>query len=41
MRRLIAAINMTVDGFGDHTASNPDDELLQQIHRQKENYVLH
>jgi dihydrofolate reductase len=29
MRKLIAAINMTVDGFCDHTASNPDDELLQ------------
>jgi len=29
MRKLIAAINMTLDGFCDHTASNPDDELLQ------------
>ena len=29
MRKLIAAINMTIDGFCDHTASNPDDELLQ------------
>jgi len=29
MRKLIAVINMTIDGFCDHTASNPDDELLQ------------
>jgi len=29
MRKLIAAINMTVDGFCDHTASTPDDELHQ------------
>jgi len=29
MRKLIAAINMTLDGFCDHTASTPDDELLQ------------
>lgn len=29
MRKLIAAINMTLDGYCDHTASNPDDELLQ------------
>ena len=29
MRKLIAAINMTVDGFCDHTASTPDDEILQ------------
>ena len=29
MRKLIAAINMTVDGFCDHTAVNPDDEIHQ------------
>jgi len=29
MRKLIAVINMTLDGFCDHTASTPDDELLQ------------
>ena len=29
MRKLIAAINMTIDGFCDHTASIPDDELHQ------------
>jgi dihydrofolate reductase len=29
MRKLIAAINMTVDGFCDHTAATPDDELLE------------
>jgi dihydrofolate reductase len=29
MRKLIAAINMTLDGYCDHTASSPDDELLQ------------
>lgn len=29
MRKLIAAINMTVDGFCDHTAMNADDELHQ------------
>jgi dihydrofolate reductase len=29
MRKLIAAINMTVDGFCDHTAGIPDDELHQ------------
>ncbi len=29
MRKLIAAINMTLDGFCDHTAFNPDDEVLQ------------
>jgi dihydrofolate reductase len=27
MRKLIAAINMTVDGFCDHTAVNPGDEI--------------
>jgi dihydrofolate reductase len=27
MRKLIAAINMTLDGFCDHTAINPDDEI--------------
>ena len=29
MRKLIAAINMTLDGFCDHTAGNADDELHQ------------
>src|SRR4051812_24360730 len=27
MRKLIAAINMTLDGFCDHTAIRPDDEI--------------
>lgn len=27
MRKLIAAINMTLDGFCDHTAVNPDEEV--------------
>ena len=29
MRKLIAAMNMTLDGFCDHTAGIPDDELHQ------------
>ena len=29
MRKLIAAINMTLDGFCDHTAVIADDEILQ------------
>ena len=29
MRKLIAAINMTLDGFFDHTAGIPDDEIHQ------------
>src|SRR6187551_2471467 len=29
MRKLIAAINMTLDGFCDHTAMMADDELHQ------------
>lgn len=29
MGKLIAAINMTLDGFCDHTAINPDDEIHQ------------
>lgn len=29
MRKLIAAINMTLDGFCDHTAGIADDELHQ------------
>ena len=29
MRKLIAAINMTIDGFCDHTAGIPDDEVHQ------------
>jgi len=28
MRKLIAAINMTLDGFCDHTAIIPDDEII-------------
>ena len=36
MRKLIAAINMTVDGFCDHTASNPNDELLQHYNELQE-----
>lgn len=27
MRKVIAAINMTLDGFCDHTALTPDDEI--------------
>lgn len=29
MTKVIAAINMTLDGFCDHTAVNPDDEIHQ------------
>jgi dihydrofolate reductase len=29
MRNLIAAINMTVDGYCDHTVGIPDEELHQ------------
>jgi dihydrofolate reductase len=29
MRKLIAAINLTLDGFCDHTATDADDEILQ------------
>jgi len=29
MRKIIAAINMTVDGFCDHTAMTPDDEMMK------------
>jgi dihydrofolate reductase len=29
MRKLIAAINMTLDGYCDHTAIIPDDEIHQ------------
>ena len=29
MRKLIAAINMTLDGFCDHTAILPDEEIHQ------------
>lgn len=29
MRRTVAAINMTIDGFCDHTAGIPDEELHQ------------
>lgn len=27
MRKVIAAINMTIDGFCDHTAADPDEEI--------------
>ncbi|HYG40595.1 MAG TPA: dihydrofolate reductase family protein [Cytophagales bacterium] len=29
MRKVIAGINMTIDGFCDHTAANADDEIHQ------------
>jgi dihydrofolate reductase len=29
MKKIIAAINMTLDGFCDHTAINPDEEIHQ------------
>jgi len=29
MRKVIAAINMTIDGYCDHTAVNPDEEIHQ------------
>ena len=29
MRKLIAAMNMTLDGFCDHTAMTADDEIHQ------------
>ena len=29
MRKVIAAINMTLDGFCDHTAGLPDEEIHQ------------
>src|SRR5688572_1333893 len=29
MRKIIAAINMTIDGFCDHTAGLPDEEIHQ------------
>ncbi len=29
MRKIVAAINMTLDGFCDHTAISPDDEIHQ------------
>jgi dihydrofolate reductase len=33
MRKLIAAINMTLDGFCDHTAVIADDEILQHYNK--------
>ena len=33
MRKLIAAINMTIDGFCDHTAGIADDELHQHYNQ--------
>jgi dihydrofolate reductase len=33
MRKLIAAINMTLDGFCDHTATVADDELHEHYNR--------
>jgi len=29
MKKVIAAINMTLDGFCDHTSGIPDDEIHQ------------
>ena len=29
MRKIVAAINMTIDGFCDHTAISPDEEIHQ------------
>lgn len=29
MKKLIAVMNMTLDGFYDHTAMSADDEILQ------------
>ena len=29
MRKLVAAINMTIDGICDHDAVNPDEEIHQ------------
>lgn len=29
MRKIVAAINMTLDGYADHTAVNPDEEIHQ------------
>ena len=31
MRKVIAAINMTLDGYCDHTAVDPDDEIHQHF----------
>ena len=28
MRKIVAGFNMTLDGFCDHTAMIPDDEIL-------------
>jgi dihydrofolate reductase len=33
MRKVIAAINMTLDGFCDHTAGIADDELHQHYNK--------
>ena len=37
MRKVIAAINMTLDGFCDHTAGIPDEELYQHYSELLEN----
>jgi dihydrofolate reductase len=37
MRKLIAAINMTLDGFCDHTAMIADDEIHQHYNEQLSN----
>ena len=37
MRKVIAAINMTLDGFCDHTAGIPDEELHQHYSELLEN----
>lgn len=43
MGRLIAAINMTLDGFCDHTAILPDDEIHQHYadHLSKADVILY
>lgn len=40
MRKLIAAINMTLDGFCDHTAITPDEEIHQHYTHLLENAGL-
>ena len=40
MRKLIAAINMTLDGFCDHTAIDPDEEIHQHYTELIENAGL-
>lgn len=40
MRKLIAAMNMTLDGFCDHTAMNADDEIHQHYNELLSNLDL-